>query len=91
MSYKSFICPECKAEIMLDESRDFGFCSECGTKIPIEHSSEGTSYTYGEAEANAQNNASKTVESKTCDTSQCKSSEDNSVTGIFLRSVKFWK
>ncbi|UAL08271.1 MAG: hypothetical protein KRP56_03215 [Candidatus Methanogranum gryphiswaldense] len=91
MSYKSFICPECKAEIMLDESRDFGFCSECGTKIPIEHRSEGASYTYGEAEANAQQNASKTVESKTCNSSECKSSEDNSVTGIFLRSVKFWK
>lgn len=26
-------CPNCGAEVNLDESRDFGFCSYCGTKV----------------------------------------------------------
>lgn len=29
----SIICPECSAEIHLDETRDFGFCTYCGTKV----------------------------------------------------------
>ncbi len=88
MSYKSFICPKCNTEVMLDESRDFGFCSECGTKITIEHRPD-SSYTYGEAENNAQNNS--------CNNTWRSSNpsngppEDNSMKGMFLRSVKFWK
>lgn len=29
-------CPNCKADIELDETRDFGFCRYCGTKVLIE-------------------------------------------------------
>lgn len=26
-------CPQCGADVQLDESREFGFCTYCGTKI----------------------------------------------------------
>lgn len=29
-------CPECNADITIDEDREFGFCSFCGTKIMVE-------------------------------------------------------
>ncbi len=29
-------CPNCNAQISLDDSRDFGFCSYCGTKIMLD-------------------------------------------------------
>lgn len=73
---------------MLDESRDFGFCSECGTKITIEHGSD-SSYTYGEADKNAQNNSGNDTWRSSGPSNG--PSEDNSMKGMFLRSVKFWK
>lgn len=33
MAFISLKCPSCGADIELDESREFGFCSYCGTKI----------------------------------------------------------
>ena len=30
------VCPNCNAQISLDESRDFGFCQYCGTKIILD-------------------------------------------------------
>ena len=32
---KTLNCPNCSGQITLDDSRDFGFCSYCGTKIQI--------------------------------------------------------
>ena len=26
-------CPQCGADIQLDDSREFGFCNYCGTKV----------------------------------------------------------
>ena len=28
-------CPNCSASISLDETREYGFCSYCGTKIQL--------------------------------------------------------
>lgn len=36
MALISLKCPSCGANIDFDNSRDFGFCSYCGTKIMIE-------------------------------------------------------
>lgn len=36
MQMQAVTCPNCNGEIQLDTSRDFGFCSYCGTKIMIE-------------------------------------------------------
>ncbi len=33
---KTFHCPNCGAQISLDDSRDFGFCQYCGTKIMLD-------------------------------------------------------
>ncbi len=33
---KTFHCPNCGAQISLDDSRDFGFCQYCGTKIILD-------------------------------------------------------
>ncbi len=33
MGYIPLVCPQCGAKIDLDDSREFGFCSYCGTKI----------------------------------------------------------
>ena len=33
MGFIPMICPQCGAQIEIDDSRDFGFCSYCGTKI----------------------------------------------------------
>ena len=33
---KTFNCPNCGAQIFLDDSRDFGFCQYCGTKIMLD-------------------------------------------------------
>ena len=33
MRFIKFNCPNCGANIELDESREFGFCQYCGTKI----------------------------------------------------------
>lgn len=33
---KAFHCPNCGAQISLDDNRDFGFCQYCGTKILID-------------------------------------------------------
>lgn len=33
MGFIPMICPQCGAQVQLDESREFGFCSYCGTKI----------------------------------------------------------
>mgnify|MGYP004604477259 CR=1 FL=1 len=32
---KALKCPQCQADIELDETREFGFCNYCGTKILI--------------------------------------------------------
>ncbi len=33
MAFVALHCPSCGAEITLDDTRDFGFCSYCGTKV----------------------------------------------------------
>ena len=33
MGFIELKCPNCSAEIELDDKREFGFCSYCGTKI----------------------------------------------------------
>lgn len=33
MGFVTLNCPSCGANIQLDESREFGFCSYCGTKV----------------------------------------------------------
>ena len=33
MGFIPMICPQCGAQIEIVDSRDFGFCSYCGTKI----------------------------------------------------------
>ncbi len=33
MGFIALKCPECGASVELDDSREFGFCSYCGTKI----------------------------------------------------------
>lgn len=35
MALVSTICPECKASIKLDDSKPFGFCLSCGSKIAL--------------------------------------------------------
>lgn len=35
MGMKSLKCPSCNENIEIDDSREFGFCSYCGTKIQI--------------------------------------------------------
>lgn len=35
MSIVALICPQCGGEISIDNERDFGFCSYCGTKIVL--------------------------------------------------------
>ena len=35
MSVKALKCPSCGADIELDDSREFGFCSYCGSRIQI--------------------------------------------------------
>ena len=36
MNVIKLVCPNCKANIELDDSREFGFCQYCGTKILLE-------------------------------------------------------
>lgn len=33
----ALLCPHCAGKIELDDTREFGFCQYCGTKIMIEH------------------------------------------------------
>lgn len=33
MGFKKLFCPNCGASVELDDSREFGFCTYCGTKI----------------------------------------------------------
>ena len=33
MGFKAIYCPNCGSSIQLDDSREFGFCQYCGTKI----------------------------------------------------------
>lgn len=35
MAMKALRCPQCGAELELDDSKEFGFCSSCGTKIML--------------------------------------------------------
>ena len=35
MSIKALKCPSCGADIEIDDSREFGFCSYCGSRIQI--------------------------------------------------------
>ena len=36
------VCPNCKANLELDDSREFGFCQYCGTKILLEKEQPNT-------------------------------------------------
>lgn len=36
MGYKATTCPNCGASIQLNDSREYGFCEYCGTKIAID-------------------------------------------------------
>lgn len=35
MAIRALKCPSCGADITIDDSREFGFCSYCGTQIQI--------------------------------------------------------
>lgn len=35
MSLKALICPQCGANLQLDDNREFGFCEFCGAKVQI--------------------------------------------------------
>lgn len=35
MAMKAMRCPQCGSELELDDSKEFGFCSSCGTKIML--------------------------------------------------------
>lgn len=41
MSLISTVCPECKATIKLDDTKAFGFCMNCGSKILLSSLSTG--------------------------------------------------
>ena len=43
MALVSTICPECKASIKLDDSKPFGFCLSCGSKIALSTSQQNNS------------------------------------------------
>lgn len=36
------VCPNCKANLELDDTREFGFCQYCGTKILLEKEQPNT-------------------------------------------------
>lgn len=36
MNVIKLVCPNCKANLELDDSREFGFCQYCGAKILLE-------------------------------------------------------
>ena len=40
MALKALRCPQCGADIELDDSKEFGFCSSCGTKIMLHEVTE---------------------------------------------------
>ena len=33
MAMKALRCPQCNAELELDDAKEFGFCTNCGTKL----------------------------------------------------------
>ena len=35
MGMKSLRCPSCGANLEMDDSKEYGFCSYCGTKVQI--------------------------------------------------------
>nr|MBQ8252470.1 hypothetical protein [Lachnospiraceae bacterium] len=35
MALKALKCPNCEANIQVDDKRDFGFCSYCGTQVQV--------------------------------------------------------
>ncbi len=35
MALKALVCPQCNANLQIDDSRDFGFCQYCGTKVML--------------------------------------------------------
>jgi len=36
MALRSLICPQCGAQIQLDDAdKDYGFCTSCGTRIQL--------------------------------------------------------
>lgn len=43
MALVSTICPECKASIKLDDSKPFGFCLSCGSKIALSTAQQNNS------------------------------------------------
>ncbi len=40
MAMKALRCPQCGADLELDDSKEFGFCSSCGTKIMLHETVE---------------------------------------------------
>lgn len=40
MALKALVCPQCGANLSLDDSRDFGFCQFCGTKVMLHETVE---------------------------------------------------
>ena len=42
MNVIKLVCPNCKANLELDDSREFGFCQYCGTKILLEKEQPNT-------------------------------------------------
>ena len=36
MKVIKLVCPNCKTNLELDDTREFGFCQYCGTKILLE-------------------------------------------------------
>ena len=35
MAMKALRCPQCNAELELDDEKEFGFCTHCGTKVML--------------------------------------------------------
>ncbi|MDR2091018.1 MAG: hypothetical protein LBP62_05140 [Clostridiales bacterium] len=44
MSVVTLVCKQCGGSITLDDSREFGFCLHCGTKILIQEEIQNISY-----------------------------------------------
>ena len=40
MAIKALVCPQCGANLELDDSRDFGFCQFCGAKVMLHETIE---------------------------------------------------
>ena len=40
MKIQVIACPNCNGEVQIDDSREFGFCTYCGTKVAFSREGE---------------------------------------------------